>query len=119
MDTVIMTNNTLTGSDKQIAWATKIRANMMTTVVGAARAKCAEMLTRINAVVANDDATKSKIALAVAENQKVLEACDKIETITNASWWIDHRDDGMVETLNDVIRPGWRSGVTTPVFGSK
>jgi hypothetical protein len=75
---------TLTGTDKQIAWAEKIRAE-----------KLVEMRTFIDSfLVAGRKAGHSDDELTSAPAYVAITAAlAKIEAQDSASWWIDHRSD--------------------------
>lgn len=71
----------LKGSDKQVAWATKIRLAQLAKVAKAVEA-------RLVALRANP-ALGDKLAEAEAEARQVVQA---LGHQTSASWWIDRRD---------------------------
>jgi hypothetical protein len=105
----------LQGSEKQVAWAAKLRIEMLDRVVGATRDKVRAIFARIEAGEAAK-ATPEQLEAAIQENEKVLVACDQIERIVNASWWIEHRLDQTNAILSDFVKPGWRRPAVKPVF---
>lgn len=81
----------LTGSDKQIAWASDIRSKMIEALnISADKART------ILARIANDEAATTdpaKVEAAKVECEDNLASITAILAITDARWWIDHRDE--------------------------
>lgn len=70
-----MTSN-LTGTEKQITWATDIRAQILAT------ARVAEVEAMIAALASRQPAQTAAVAKAL----------DIVKGETSAAWWIDNRD---------------------------
>lgn len=108
----------LQGSENQVAWAAKLRIEMLDRVVGATRDKVRTIFARIEAGDAAK-ATPEQLEVAVRENEKVLEACDQIERVVNSAWWIEHRLDQTNAILSDFVKPNWRRLSVKPVFAAE
>lgn len=108
----------LQGSEKQVAWAAKLRIEMLDRIVGQTRDKVRSIFARIEAGEANK-APAEQIEVAIQENEKILAVCDQIERIVNSSWWIEHRSDPTNAILSDFLKPGWRRLSVKPVFAAE
>lgn len=95
----------LTGSDKQIAWASDIRSKMIEALnLAADRART--ILMRIdNGEAATADL--AKVSAAKNECEDNLASITAILAITEARWWIDHRNEH-ANTLIIAMRPVMR-----------
>jgi hypothetical protein len=82
----------LTGSEKQVAWATTIRDELLGRCEGWIK-KTIEM--------AEGKATDEDLARFREETGKALET---LKSKTSASWWIDHRGDSSVDLINGVLQ---------------
>jgi len=80
---------TLQGSPKQIAWATRIRHEILDAKTGA------EHWRKLFEAASEEDAP-NKV--------QVLAAIDAIVAETSASWWIDHRRETMRTLINAAIK---------------
>lgn len=107
----------LQGSEKQVAWAAKLRIEMLDRVVGVTRDKVRGIMARIEAGASK--ATPEQLEAAMQENEKVLVACDQIERIVNAAWWIEHRLDQNNAILADFVKPEWRRPSVKPIFSAE
>ena len=88
----------LTGSDKQVAWAAQIRAEILAQVP-ALEARMAGYQAKVDANDFPVDATPEKIAAVRAELLANAAALKKLMATTKAGWWIDQR--GM--SINAII----------------
>ena len=100
----------LTGSDKQIAWAYDIRSKRIEALnLAADRART--ILARIaNGEAANGEAANADPAKVEAEKVECednLASITAILAITEARWWIDHRNEH-ANTLIIAMRPVMR-----------
>lgn len=71
----------LTGSDKQIAWASSIRDTILATLT--------EQMSRLDALSAEQLEQAGQGVGALDKTRQVL---DRVKAETKASWWIDNRD---------------------------
>lgn len=68
----------LTGSSKQVSWASDIRAEKL--------------------------ADAEKLATKVTKNKDMFDgAVNKMKNETSASWWIDRRDDTIMDILKELL----------------
>ena len=82
----------LTGSEKQVAWATTIRDELL--------GRC-EGWIKETIKMAEGKATDEDLARFREETGKALET---LKSKTSASWWIDHRGDSSVDLINGVLQ---------------
>lgn len=79
----------LTGTDKQVSWATKVRA---------------EMLATLNQVII-EQLSVTETKGGAEQVQKMLDdlhpVIDHMLTITDAGWWLDRRHLGAMQLLRD------------------
>jgi hypothetical protein len=81
----------LTGSEKQITWATRVRAALL--------GKVAVERERFSAQGRRQGASEEKMA---SELDKFDAAVAKLAAQTAAAWWIDRRDHGPMALLREV-----------------
>lgn len=82
----------LTGSEKQIAWATTIRADLLRTV--------AEERASFLALGKRQGASDAQLA----EQMGMFDTCTtKLHQQTSASWWIDHRTTTARHLLKEML----------------
>lgn len=88
----------LTGSEKQVAWATKIRANAIATIT--------EQITQFDEIGQDMVAAGRLTEVQVAAGREVLTSFrDQILGHTDAAWWIDQRARmDKVQLINDLGR---------------
>jgi len=79
----------LTGSDKQIAWATTIRRDQMALLTAEVERRLAGMAAKMAQL--GDALTTEQRAGAAANQAKYGEMIAYAEAQTSASWWIDNR----------------------------
>ena len=80
---------TLTGSEKQVAWATTIRA---------------QLLADVDATIAKIDAANpNPDAKGQAVRGQVLAARERLAQQTSAAWFIDHRSDSPQMVLKSLL----------------
>ena len=74
----------LVGSPKQVAWAEAIRRD----------------------ILADEDHVRGQLHKAPNEQERdrVVAILERIREEASASWWIDHRDRGLVEVIKDLAR---------------
>lgn len=89
---------TLTGSQKQVAWAETIRAQQI--------ARITEWAGRISADSFEDELSSRIIAVLRRPDgsEKIAAAVDHIKQQERASWWIDYRDGKPAILVSDAIR---------------
>jgi hypothetical protein len=80
----------LRGSDKQIAWASQIRAETMATK-SAFTATMDMYQAKLDAGDYPADTPAEKVEAARAEIARNRILADRLDAIDKASWWIDHR----------------------------
>ncbi len=80
----------LTGSDKQVSWATSVRAQQLTKIA-----------MEIERAVANCDATDPAQAAAIA---RIEAAVATIKQQSAAGWWIDRRDQPAIIMVRDAAK---------------
>ena len=84
---------TLTGSDKQVAWATTIRAEQL--------GKVAKMRSEFEALGRKQGATDDVMAEQMGQFDALTA---KVAAQTSASWWIDRRSNSAQALLKDVSK---------------
>lgn len=95
----------LTGSDKQIAWAYDIRSKRIE-ALNISADKARTILARVaNGEAANAD--PAEVQAAKVECEDNLASITAILAITEARWWIDHRNEH-ANTLIIAMRPVMR-----------
>lgn len=82
----------LTGSDKQIVWATEIRALVLPGIWETVKA----LEAKIEAAIAAGTSTPDKIELA---RKHVADGVHGVRNISSASWWIDQRTNSALSIL--------------------
>jgi len=84
---------TLTGSDKQVAWATTIRAELL--------GKVATMRKEFEAIGRKQNVTEDVMAAQMGQFDTL---AGKVAAQTSASWWIDRRSNSAQALLKDASK---------------
>ena len=100
----------LIGSTGQVAWANQIRARVLRDIVEPARRTVSLSRARheSGSVPAAQEPPWPKLE---AQHAEVLRACSKLESVTDAGWWIETRKlPGRTVILGFVMPnlPGWK-----------
>ena len=91
----------LTGTEKQIEWANKIRAKRLPEIIAEADAAAAKLarveaalpqtMPKAIAIYGSEAAARAKFDEQAAPLRKAVLRAEKARTVTSAGWWIDHR----------------------------
>lgn len=80
---------TLTGSEKQVAWAETVRA---------------DLLAQVDATIAKMDAANpNPDDKGRAVREQVIAARERMSRQTSAAWWLDHRSDSPQMVLKSLL----------------
>jgi hypothetical protein len=93
----------LEGSDKQVAWASELRAALLD-AAKSEREQAERYLARIASRDFPADTPEEKVQAAERECRENLEALETLRGITRAAWWIDHRFDSIRQVMAELAK---------------